>query len=95
MFAPLHLDSINGGLWFFKYCPNVFQSRRFCSSYRLTVGGSGGAGADGGEKFFETELIVVLDTSNMASCGNCVCFVGELFLVLGGSQPNYIYIGCE
>ncbi|KAL4580428.1 hypothetical protein LXL04_016620 [Taraxacum kok-saghyz] len=39
-----HVDNATGGRWFFKYCPNVFQSRRFCDSYRLSC--CGGAGAD-------------------------------------------------
>lgn len=47
--APLHLARVKGGLWFLKYCKKVFQSRRFCDSYRL--GGAGdelgsAAGAD-------------------------------------------------
>ena len=33
----LHCDSATGGVWFFRYCPNVFQSRFFCDSYRLSA----------------------------------------------------------
>lgn len=29
---PLHSVSVRGGLWFLRYCRNVFQSRRFCDS---------------------------------------------------------------
>jgi hypothetical protein len=36
--APLHRDRDSGGRWFRRYCPNVFQSRRFCDSYRLSDG---------------------------------------------------------
>jgi hypothetical protein len=36
--APLHRDSDSGGRWLRRYCPNVFQSRRFWDSYRLSDG---------------------------------------------------------
>ena len=44
--APLHRANVNGGLWFFRYCKNVFQSRRFWDSYRLG-GAAAAAVADG------------------------------------------------
>lgn len=33
------MESGSGGLWFLKYCPKVFQSRRFWLSYRLGTEG--------------------------------------------------------
>uniref|UniRef100_A0A0A9CM57 Uncharacterized protein n=1 Tax=Arundo donax TaxID=35708 RepID=A0A0A9CM57_ARUDO len=36
--APLHRESDSGGRWLRRYCPKVFQSRRFCDSYRLSDG---------------------------------------------------------
>lgn len=42
--APLQRANVNGGLWFLRYCKKVFQSLRFCDSYRL-----GGAAAGGGD----------------------------------------------
>ena len=35
--APLHRERESGGRWFFRYCPKVFQSRRFWFSYRLLL----------------------------------------------------------
>ena len=44
--APLHRASMSGGWWFYRYCKNVVQSRRFYDSYLLSCcgGGSWGSG---------------------------------------------------
>ncbi|PON41540.1 hypothetical protein PanWU01x14_288940, partial [Parasponia andersonii] len=53
--APLHRDRESGGRWFRRYCPNVFQSRRFWFSYRLDEDEGDEAGEDEAEAEAEAE----------------------------------------
>ena len=56
-----HPDGAMGGLWFLRYCPKVFQSRRFCDSYRLSGAGdefgSDVAVANGPSPLFGSDLL--------------------------------------
>ena len=55
----LHSARVTGGSRFRRYCKKVFQSRRFCDSYRLSGAGDGfgtdGAVANGPSPLFVSD----------------------------------------
>ncbi|CAL5416475.1 unnamed protein product [Camellia sinensis] len=71
--APLQRERESGGRWLRRYCPKVFQSRRFWFSYRLRVVGDDEDDDAEAEAEAEVVMVVVLVMMVVLLFGFKVC----------------------